>query len=168
MPVQTDPVWWQDLLLNMSQGALPAILVAIVGLWQQRALNRYNAALEMFRSSMETRGRYFDRYMTACEELWALLAAAIRAQENLTRAKSRNEKLDDKAKALGEARSQLKNHVYDHGLFFQRETSDLVRELDKALGDPQVDSVDEQLRKLQGHLSKEMRQYMPEPKSQTR
>lgn len=161
MPAATNE-WWFDLLLSIAQGFLPGIVLVIVAVWQQRALNRHNAFLEQFRSAMESRGRFFERHLEATEELWVLLAKASRAQEELTAVKGTGVPLDDKAKAISEARRALKNHVYEHGLFFEKEVIERVQALDNSLADPKVLSVAADVIALQEKLRETVKRFLPQ------
>lgn len=143
-----------DLLTEVLQTLLPAavsgVVVALVG---QHYAAKSARDLENLRASQTRQSAYFERQIQAHEDLWPLIAACNRAQEQLTRDAAKECDVVLTAwKRVGAARRALKNFVYDRGLYFDENTRRIVQDLDTELADPNVVCVAPTVRRLEERL----------------
>jgi small-conductance mechanosensitive channel len=164
-------------LLDVLNGGILATAAVVVHAWlegrgrakqsaamaqqeakQSAAMAQQEAVIERLRTSLARETAVLERKLAAHERLWELAAAADRAQETLT---TRQEQFGEDPRlnlpALIEARKALKNFAYDRGIYLDRETYRLIKELDDALGNrdikhvrPQVGALQEKLRQVLG------------------
>ncbi len=98
--------------------------------------------------------------LEAHEQLWPLVADCNRAQESL-RSLKRQRSVDygPAAQEISECRKKLKSYVYDHGLHFGDDVRELVRRLDRSLGDNTVDRVRDEVLALEQKLREIMDEW---------
>jgi len=97
-------------------------------------------------------GEFFSRKLAAHEKLWPVLAECNRAQMTLSRRKGKGVDLKPFADKIKECRAQMKNFVFDHGLYFDQHIRDLVQELDAQLEDPDTADVHTKVEELETEL----------------
>ena len=142
----------QSIVESLAQGFIPTVVLVVIGLLQQRALSRQAAGLERLKTALAARSSFFERRLSAHEQVWPLVAATNRAQQRLSATRQRGEDLAECAAELKHSRDALKNFVYDRGLYFDDEVRHLVQELDTKLADRHVFDVSPQIRALEVKL----------------
>lgn len=143
-----------SIIASLVQSILPAISVAVVSLlFQQKNARK----IEKLRAQLTHRGGYLARKLKAHEDVWPLVAKCNRAQECLTTAaRTGGQDIAPLARDISKARKELKNFVYDKGLYFDEETRTLVQDLDTALANREVTDVRKEIKLVEVKLRREI------------
>lgn len=108
--------------------------------------------MKRLEAKLASRTGFFMHKLEAHEKLWPLVAECNRAQQALSYRRGKGEDLTPFTEKIKESRKQMKNFVYDNGLYFDQRIRGLTQELDSQLGDKNIGDVHEKVEELESEL----------------